>query len=379
MTRILMAEATDFQGTTQVGSHALARQFVAAGAAVMWIGTPLYPHTLLYPRDDSTRRRIDVFRRRARGSGGVTEYYPLTLLPVMNRPLLRSRLVAKHTLHATIPPLAGTIRRHGFADPDVLWLSASRFSYPLMKMVRARRRAYRMSDDWAAFPEVPRSLIDLESRIIDAVDAVFVTGRVLEVKVRARRPDVIYLPNAVEEEFFEEAPLRPDDGLDGRPRPRVIFVGTLGDWIDYEAIARTARRCPQAQILLVGEEGSARGREFPGNVHLRGRVPYARLPAVLRACDVGIVPFLRTPRTEAASSNKVFQYLAAGLPVVTTRTTEIELSGAPVSMCDRPDEFADAVAAAIEAAGAGRAARVEYARQHTWTRRMDVIRVALEF
>ncbi|HET6463753.1 MAG TPA: hypothetical protein VFH33_08135, partial [Candidatus Krumholzibacteria bacterium] len=224
MTRVLMAEATDFRGPMRVGSHALAGQFVASGASVMWLGTPLYPHTLL--RSRGAAHRIDVWKRGGLTTDGVTEYYPLTLLPVMNRPLLRSPAVATQTLHATCPPVSSVIKRHGFAHPDVLWLSASRFSYPLLRMVGARKRAYRMSDDWSAFPEVPRSLIDLEARILDEVDAVFVTGRVLEARVRARRPDVVYLPNGVDDAFFNVTP-RDDARVAPFPRPRVVFAGTL--------------------------------------------------------------------------------------------------------------------------------------------------------
>lgn len=378
MTRILMAEATDFRGPMQVGSHALARQFVAGGAAVMWMGTPIYPHTLLKSRDPGTRRRIEVWRQGGVTRDSVTEYYPLTLLPVLNRPCLRSRRAAEHTLQATVPSAAGVIRRHGFIDPDVLWLSASRFSYPLMSIVRARKTAYRMSDDWSAFPEVPRSLIELEERIIDTADAVFVTGRVLEERVRARRPDVIYLPNGVDDAFFD-APAIDDAMVASFARPRVVFAGTLGDWVDFDAIAAAARRSPQASFLLVGTGRAASGRSFPSNVHVPGPVAYERLAGVIRACDVGIVPFLRTPRTEAASSNKLFQYLACGIPVVATRTAEIAQTGAPAAICNTAEEFAEAVACALRAGNEGRADRVEFARRHTWAQRAGVVRRALGF
>lgn len=375
MTRVLMAEATDFRGPMRVGSHALAGQFVASGAAVMWLGTPLYPHTLLRSPSVATAHRIEVWKRGGLTTGGVTEYYPLTLLPVMNRPFLRSPAVAAQTLRATCPPLSPVIKRHGFGHPDVLWLSASRFSYPLLKMVGATKRAYRMSDDWSAFPEVPRSLIDLEARILDEVDAVFVTGRVLEARVRGRRPDVIYLPNGVDDFFFDVA--QRNDELAARfPRPRVIFAGTLGDWIDYGAVSATARRLPAASVLLAGAGTSARGKTLPANVHLLGAIAYERLPALINSCDAGIVPFLRTPRTEAASSNKLFQYLACGLPVVASRTTEIEQSGAPVAICDSAEEFADSVVAALDNA-AGKDARIAFARDNTWAKRAAVVRSVL--
>ncbi len=373
-----MAEATDFRGTTQVGSHALARQFVSGGAQVCWIGTPLYPHTFLRPKDEGTRRRMRIWAQGGATTDGVTEYYPFSFLPVMNRPLLDTRRVATNTLRATWPPVSRVIRKHGFAEPDVLWLSASRFSYPMLSAVHARRRAYRMSDDWSAFPEVPRSLIDLEARILTSVDTVFVTARILEARVRAQRPDVVYLPNGVDDIFFE-TPARESAWIAQFPRPRVVFVGTLGEWVDTEAIATAARRVPNASFLMVGPQGPAAAGKFPANVRFTGPVPYRDLPALIHSCDAGIVPFRRTPRTEAASSNKVFQYLAAGLPVVASRTAEIEQSNAPVTISDGSEQFAEAVAHALGDPAAGRDERIEFARQNTWAVRAAVVRRALHF
>jgi glycosyltransferase involved in cell wall biosynthesis len=378
MTRVLMAEATDYRSTARVGSHAIARAFLAEGAEVCWIGTPLYPTTLARPQPDpQTRRRVGIWKR-----GGeitderLTEYYPFTLLPVVNRPFFRSRFAAVNTLRATIPPVGRSIRRHGFAAPDLLWLSASRFSYPMMSLVAARRRAYRMSDDWASFPEVPHALIDLEARIIDSVDAVFVTAHVLAERVRARRPDVVYLPNGVDAAFFS-GPATEDELVRTLPRPRIVFAGTLGSWVDFNAIAATARRLPRASVVLVGPGAPAGADRLPANVHRTGAVEYERLPAILHGCDAGIIPFRRVPRTEAASSNKLFQYLAAGLPVVASRTREFEHTGAPATLCDTADAFADAVADALEHPDVGRPERIAFARAHTWAARFEVVKRTL--
>ena len=113
MTRILMAEATDFQGTTQVGSHALAREFAKNGAEVCWIGTPFYPWTLLRRSDAHTSRRVEVWERGgALAAERITEYYPLTCLPVVDRPLFRTRFAAAQTLRATGQARANIIARN---------------------------------------------------------------------------------------------------------------------------------------------------------------------------------------------------------------------------------------------------------------------------
>jgi glycosyltransferase involved in cell wall biosynthesis len=377
--RVLMAEASDYRGTTQVGSHALAREFARHGARVFWMGTPLYPHSVISAaRDPHTRRRFGVWRKNGASTGeGVTEYYPMTFLPVMDRPLLRSRFVAENTLRATVPPVARQLHAHGFASPDIVWLSNSRFSSPAWKMARAQKSACRLSDDWAHFGHVPQSLLELHEQMVDGVDTVFVTSRRLHDKLRTRRPDAIYLPNAVADFFFQESDVEPHV-LTRFPRPRVVFVGALDAWVDFDLIARVGERVPGASLLVFGP-GSPKARAYPHNVHFLGPHPYRDLPALLRHCDIGIVPFVKSELTHAVSPLKLFEYLATGLATVATRLDEIETSQSPAVLCDDADQFADAVSSLLDGDPAGRDSRIAFAERHTWSKRFETVRAVLGF
>jgi glycosyltransferase involved in cell wall biosynthesis len=376
MTRILMAEATDFRGPTQVGSHALAREFARAGADVFWLGTPLHPGSLIRNRAGHSRHRIDAWKRGAiRADDRILEYYPMTWLPVVDRPVFRTRAAAARTLRATTPPLAGVLRSRGFDSPDVLWLSNSRFSHALPSLVKARVRACRISDDWEHFGHVPPALIALHDEMVDACDVVFVTSKRLQEKLDRRRPDAIYLPNAVADFFFSPPGAEPAM-LSAFARPRVVFVGKLDAWIDFDAIARVGEKLPHASVLVVGP-GEPAARRYPPNVHFTGAFPYRELPSLLAACDVGLVPFLRNELTRAVSPLKLFEYLACGLPGVATRLDEIEASRAPVSLVDSAEDFPDAVAALLDGGGPDRTSLISFARDNTWSRRFDSVRDAL--
>jgi len=375
--RVLMAEASDYRGATQAGSHALAREFARAGARVFWMGASLAPHsTLTAAHDPHTRRRLHVWWKNGVQADGVLEYYPMTLLPVSDRPLLRSRFVAANTLRATLPRVARLLKKRGFASPDVAWLSNSRFSSPAWKMARAQKSACRLSDDWAHLGRVPRTMLDLHDEMVDRVDAVFVTSRRQLATLRARRPDAVYLPNGVADFFFEGSATEPAV-LARFPHPRVVFVGALDAWVDFDCIARIGERVPRASVLILGP-GRPKARPYPDNVHFLGPHPYRELPALLCHCDVGIVPFVRSELTHAVSPLKLFEYLAAGLATVATRLDEIEASESPARLCDDPDAFANAVASLLDGEAAGRSARVAFAREHTWSRRFDTVRAVLE-
>lgn len=365
-----MAEATDFRGTTQVGSHALARQFAQHGAEVCWLGVMMRRHN-----DPETRRRTEVWKQGgAVAEERITEYYARTFLPVVDRPFLRTRFLASRTLQATSPPIGGVLRRLGFATPDVLWLSNSRFSHALPRLVRARVTACRISDDWEHFGNVPPALIALHDEMVDATDIVFVTSRRLQKKLAARRPDAIYLPNAVADFFFDRPAAEPAM-LSAFPHPRLVFVGKLDAWVDFDAIAHIAERHPDASVLVVGP-GTPAPRAYPKNVHFTGPFPYRELPWLLNFCDVGLVPFIRNELTHAVSPLKLYEYLACGLPTVATRLDEIEAAKPPVVLCDTAEEMAAAVTA-LTFDSAGRGMRVAYARENTWSKRFDAVLAAL--
>jgi glycosyltransferase involved in cell wall biosynthesis len=358
-----------------VGSHALAREFVRAGADVFWLGTPLYPYSIARA-DAHTRRRFAVWSRGGeRSADGVFEYYPLTFFPVVDRTLFRTRFVARHTMAATLPRVESVIRRCGCASPDVVWLSNSRFSHPVWRMAHAKKSACRVSDDWAHFGRVPSSLLSLHDEMIDGVDAVFVTSRRLADKLRARRPDAVYLPNGVADIFFEADAAEPPV-LQRFPHPRVVFVGALDAWVDYDTIAHVGTRLPHASVLVFGPGEPVR-RSYPSNVHFLGTYPYRGLPTLLRHCDVGMVPFTKNELTHAVSPLKLFEYLAAGLATVATRLDEIEASASPAILCDDSDAFARAVESVLDGDPRGREARVAFARQHTWPRRFETVRATL--
>ncbi len=374
-----MAEASDYRSPTQTGSHALAREFVRGGADVFWLGTPIYPQSITAAaHDPGTRRRVHVWRHDGvRTDDGVVEYYPLTFLPVVDRPFFRSRFTAENTLRATLPRVDTVVREHGFASADLVWLSNSRFSHPAWRMARARQSACRLSDDWAHFGRLPSSLLSLHDEMVDGVDAVFVTSRRLAHKLRARRPDAVYLPNGVSNIFFESPATEPSV-LARFIRPRVVFVGALDAWVDFDIIARVGERIPRASVLVFGP-GEPKRRAYPANVHFLGAYPYRDLPSLLCHCDVGIVPFVKNELTHAVSPLKLFEYLAAGLATVATRLDEIEAGESPALLCDDGDSFARAVASLLDGDPDGRAARVAFAREHTWPQRFATVRAVLGF
>jgi glycosyltransferase involved in cell wall biosynthesis len=108
------------------------------------------------------------------------------------------------------------------------------------------------------------------------------------------------------------------------------------------------------------------------NIHLLGRKPYADLPAYCRGFDVALNPFRINALTLAANPLKVREYLAAGVPVVSTNIPEV----AALGRCTIAEGNAETVAAieGILAHPPDRIAISDGVRQESWEARLEEIR-----
>jgi glycosyltransferase involved in cell wall biosynthesis len=158
-------------------------------------------------------------------------------------------------------------------------------------------------------------------------------------------------------------------------RPVIAVVGLL-DWrIDTTLLAALADRRPDWSLALVGpvhaDLGALAARP---NVHLLGRLPYARLPAVLKGCDVGLVPFVVDEYTRHIDPVKLREYLSAGLPVVATAPPDIAAIDTSCRIVRGVDELVGGVEAALQEGGAEeRRRRSRAMASETWEARVEAL------
>jgi glycosyltransferase involved in cell wall biosynthesis len=198
--------------------------------------------------------------------------------------------------------------------------------------------------------------------------------------------NVLEAPNVADTALFstalESGPI--DPALEALPEPRLIFVGAItATKLDVDLLARLARNRPDWSLALVGSIGlgdpstDIGGLAALPNVHVLGPRPQAELPSVLRGADVGLIPYLENQLTASIFPMKVYEYLAAGLPVVSTPlpalrdVTEIACAGGAAEMEAR-----------IEAALSGddpdrRTQRSRAAAPHSWEARLEQLGAAV--
>ncbi len=237
---------------------------------------------------------------------------------------------------------------------------------------------YYCVDEYTAFQGVAtQALTDLENGLLRAANLVIVSAERLYNSKSQVNPRTVLVRHGVDYDHFKTA-LDPQtevpEEIARLPRPRIGYFGLMSaDWVDVDLLASVARRFPDSSLVLLGKVAmdlSALQR-LP-NVHLLGRKPYACLPAFCKGFDVALIPFPISEVTLNANPLKAREYLAAGLPVVSTPIPEVEVLGKCRIAAD-PAAFAAAIEAALTDPGPRRE-RSESVRPQSWQARLDEIR-----
>jgi len=273
-------------------------------------------------------------------------------------------------------------RRAGLTRP-IVWTFLPT-TVGLLGRLGESRVIYHCVDEYSAFAGVPReALRRMEAELVRRADLVLASSETLAEARRRVNPRTFFVSHGVDVAHFSRAldPAlpRPAD-VAGLAGPVIGFFGLLAEWIDLELLAAIARRRPHWTLLLLGKATVDTGalRALP-NVRLLGQKPYAALPAYCRAFDVGLIPFRIDELTVRANPLKLREYLAAGLPVVSTDLPEVRKYAGLVRLAAGPEGFIEAIEAALaDRNEPADRARVAAMQSESWEARVEQISELLE-
>jgi glycosyltransferase involved in cell wall biosynthesis len=262
------------------------------------------------------------------------------------------------------------LARNGFDGGDVLWLT-NVHAYPwLAEWGSWRAKVYRAADEHSAFAESPRSLRAVEEHVACSVDVVLAASHgVFDRLHKLRSSGVFHLPNGVDLARFRPAQPPPPE-YDGLPRPIAVYVGAINYWFDLQLLADVARERSDTSFVLIGEARvpTIELTRLP-NVHFLGPRSPRVVPRYLQHADAGLIPFVRSRLTDSVNPLKMYEYLACGLPVVSTDLAEVRLTQAPVRLATDAAEFGRLLEDALSVEAGEKDNYRAYASQHTWQAR----------
>jgi glycosyltransferase involved in cell wall biosynthesis len=227
---------------------------------------------------------------------------------------------------------------------------------------------YDCMDDWGEFSDCDRPrMARLEQALCEMADRIWVTSRFLQEKLQRYSAKIEYVPNGVDYEHFSQSAhyrsrQRP-------PRPVLGYVGYVGPWFDVRLIADTARILSDWDIVVVGPvaiRAEAAVLASLPNVTLSGHASYDELPRIMATFDVAMIPFVINDLIRGTNPVKLYEYLAAGLPVIATPMPEVAALTEPgVVLCaETAMEFAHGARTLLASDRVKR--RQEIARSASW-------------
>ena len=221
-----------------------------------------------------------------------------------------------------------------------VWLY-SPMALDIAEGLQRRLLVYDVMDDLASFAHAPQGLVLRQRRLLDEADVVFTGGRSLHEGVVQVRGDehTHRFSSGVELAHFAQARLNPEP----HERPVAGYVGVIDERIDLQLLHEMVAALPDWDVHLVGPITKIDPADVPQGPNIRafGLQPYERLPELMSAFDVALMPFARNEATRSISPTKTLEYLAAGLPVVSTRVPDVVSEwGNVVHLADTGAEFA---------------------------------------
>jgi hypothetical protein len=306
--------------------------------------------------------------------------------PVVNR--LNQRILAAYIRHG--------MKRLGIGDGVILWTYVPTSVALLDLLAGTERRAggrrnragvdlvvYHCVDEHSAFPGFvsPHVVREYDDQLTRRADLVITTSENLRRGRIGLNPHTYTVLNAADVEVFGRAlgpglPL-PADLLD-IPAPRLAVVGLHDSRLDVDALVALAEADPSWHVVLIGpvkagQLDTTRLHSY-ANIHLLGAKPRHELPGYLKATAVALIPYRANELTRNIFPLKLFEYLAAGVPVVAGGLPELRRLAGVIEIADAPRDYPALVRKAMAEDGAAkREARIALATENTWDHRVEEI------
>ena len=235
---------------------------------------------------------------------------------------------------------------------------------------------YDCMDELSKFRFAPGGIVDLERQLFGKADLVFTGGHSLYEAKRNQHRSVHEFPSSIDASHFRQALFDHEEMEDQREfaRPRLGYAGVIDERIDLDLIAAAADLRPEWSFIMLGPVVKIEEAVLPQrpNIHYLGMKDYADLPRYFAGWDVGMMPFALNESTEFISPTKTPEYLAAGLPVVSTPIKDVVCPYGEkglVEIASSPEDFVEAAHRAMASDKVERLRQVDlFLADRSWDR-----------
>lgn len=373
MKKIVMIESQEFFSDVKIGAHHYAERFANNGYEVLWISpafTPIHKFNKSIKIDE--RKRLNSSER-VELAKNIYGYSPKVFIPFVGAKIFNSKLIGKIYLYTAFPTIKSRLKNLGFLEVDLLWISNIKMYY-IKNIIKYNKLIHRIADDKKGFSNFFKTLEIFEKDLIKKADLVYATSKKLIEKFSDIRTDIKYLPNGVNCKDFIPVDLSyPKDIEDLKNKKICIYIGAIAEWLDFEKIEYSIKKLKDVNFLFIGPKHVefSEIEKYP-NVRYLGKKKYNDLINYLKVSNVAWIPFIKNDLTDAINPVKLYEYLSAGIPTVTTRLREIEDISGPFKISSTKDELVEDIKDCINCYYK-KEDLINYAKKNTWDERFSLI------
>lgn len=214
-----------------------------------------------------------------------------------------------------------------------------------------------------------------ENKMLKTYDVVLATSKPIYEKIKLINSNAFYLPNGADYNLFrKELDIKkiPAD-LQLISEPRAIYIGNIDSRIDIELIEQLLVEKPFINIVFLGpvnSKGFSRLKNYE-NLFTLGSKKIEELPSYLKFCQCAIIPFVRNGFTRSIYPLKINEYLASGMPTVTTDFSDSMIEFEEIiSVCSSHKTFISSVEEGVkDDVDSLKTERIKYASNNSWESR----------
>lgn len=218
------------------------------------------------------------------------------------------------------------------------WQFSKLFSSSTKKVV-----VWEIFDDYRLTAQgEPRELwIACESSMLKSTNQIFTLTESLKEKYVPLHECVSVMGNGYPENIFKPLNTVPSD-VSAISNPIVMYLGTIRDWIDFDLLEEVVVQNSNYTFVFVGpivpnvEIKIQMLLRYPNFVYLGAR-EREEVPKYMNAADVAIIPYLQNEFTASVKPIKLFEFLACGIPVVTTTSADIAHTPGAIYISSKDD------------------------------------------
>ncbi len=228
----------------------------------------------------------------------------------------------------------------------LLWSYFPMYALPFSKI--SGTKVFDAVDDWREHPYCKnwRALLDQNYRQIDQFAQAIFTVSPQVKKIFPTNKNVYWIPNGIDWQHFQKVGDKLKPRLSKITKPCIGYLGIIESRLDYDLLEKIAQAFPHCSLVLGGpvwdKAVTRRFKKYP-QVHFLGPISYHDLPELYHGFDVAIIPHRITPFTKSMNPLKMYEYLACGLPVVTTPVAGTEQFDSLIRVAGNDREFLSAI------------------------------------